>query len=200
LSTSPEPTKPKIEDEILYQSKIAQAHQWQPPALPTNATKLSDGQVMALIKFGGLTQSWPVGSELSGVGNSVLFPAGKVFIPYVKNNRIYVKTQTMFGDAEQTVQMNNEWPVNIPTGWDRNFNPSSFEIVDDTMLPVLQVRYDSANQIEIYGIFVSPNGGVTVAFGNSTYSASPGLGIPKIPDRKAWFKYPSTNHLGELAQ
>jgi hypothetical protein len=195
--------QPTIEEQIIRQSQLAQARQWQPPELPPNLRS----NPMVQLKFGGMTEVWPVHSEQDAptAPAAIILPGGgRVVIPYVKDNRIYVKTQTMFGDMEQTVQMNNEWPITIPPGWDRNFNANAFEIVDGTKLPVLQVRYNSANSIEVYGIFVSKNGSVTIAFGDGLK----GIAFPfvktmmptNIPDRKAWFQYPSSNFLGELAK
>jgi hypothetical protein len=46
---------------------------------------------------------------------------------------------------------------------------------------------------------VNDNGAVSIAFGNELSTQSPGLPIPKMPERKAWFIYPSSEHLGELA-
>jgi hypothetical protein len=106
----------------------------------------------------------------------------------------------MSGNAEQTVKMSNEWPLNLPVGWDRNFNNTEFEIVDNTNLPVLQIRYIAADSIEVSGIFVAPNGSVTIAFGDETTSCTPNARVPHVPERKAWFKYPSQDHLGELDQ
>ncbi len=196
---SPEPTAPTIEEQIGYYSKLAVARQWQPPELPNNLPQV-DGGAMVYVKFGGMTMYLPIGTNGWHNIDPFMGPSGSDnFTPYIKNNRLYVKTKTMFGDASQTVEMNNEWPATIPDKWDRNFNESSFEIVDNNTNPVFQIRYDAPNAIEIYGVFVAQNGAVTEAFGDETSELSPGLPIPKLPQRKAWFVYPSKNHLGELA-
>jgi hypothetical protein len=196
------PTNPPIEEQINYYSKMAQARQWLPPELPQNLPDFG-GTKLISVKFGGLTEDWPVGSEdreTSGnTAHPILFPGGRPVTAYIKDNRLYVKAQTPIGESETTVMMNNEWPIKIPDGWDRNFNATEFEIVDDKMLPVFQLRYDAAYAIEIYGIFVAPNGAVTIAFGDETSGSPPGRPIPNIPERKAWFKYPSKDNLGVLA-
>jgi hypothetical protein len=115
----------------------------------------------------------------------------------MQEKSVYIKAQTPFGTPEGTLKMCNEWPVSIPPDWDRNFDRNSFEIVDNKMLPIFQARYNSPNMIEVYGIFVSPAGGITIAFGHSLESVRPGFPVPAIPERKAWFKYPSKSHLGE---
>ncbi|MGA3284194.1 MAG: hypothetical protein ABSD57_07035 [Verrucomicrobiota bacterium] len=191
---------PTIEDEITHNARIAMARQWQPPELPSGIEGISiiiGSSARFDYDMSRLT------TDTSGVPNGhplVVFPGGSPAVsPYVKNNRLYVMIDTPFGTSRETVHMNNEWDSKIPSGWDRNFNSDRFEIVDDTKLPVLQVWYVTPFQIEINGIFVSENGGVAVAFGKGIAASSPGAPIPKIPDRKAWFKYPSKDHLEELA-
>lgn len=189
-------TNPTIQEEITYYSRRAIAHQWQPPELPK-------GQQQVSVKFGGVTSRYEV-SDLSSdrpFVPGIVMPGGIFVTPYIRNNRLYVKAPTPFGEAAQTVQMNDDWPIKIPDGWDRNYDPSSFEIVNEKRLPVIQIRYVTAFAIEVNGVFVSDNGAVTVAFGGHTVGTAPipGLPIPDIPERKAWFKYPSKDHLGELA-
>lgn len=179
--------------------KLAMSRQWKPPELPSSA--YAWGNIPRVrVRFGGITFDNLIGPEDNSGPPPILFPGtGPVFTPYVKDNRIYLKALAPIGKAAQTIQMNNEWIDNLPTGWDVNFNDNSYEIVDDNGLPVLQIRYDAPNDIEVYGIFVAPSGAVTVAFGDDTTSVPPGRGIPPIPVRKAWFKYPAKTFLGKLA-
>jgi hypothetical protein len=202
--TKTQSTGPTIEQQINRFAKEAIARNWQPPELPADAPSYPNGDKLVKIKLGGMTMTWPAGSESTEFTpprpGPIIMPGGlRIIEPYVKNNRVYVKAQTPTGSPAGTVQLNDEWPPDIPAGWDRNFNANTFEIVDNTQIPVFQIRYDSANRIEVYGIFVAPNGAVTVAFGDETETAAPGQTIPDIPERKAWFVYPSDRHLGELA-
>jgi hypothetical protein len=196
---------PKLttEQQVERNSQLARARQWEPPELPKDAP-WGGNNLYPTIKFGGATSTWEALAEPSNsrVPPPFLLPGGQVVTPYTKNNRLYIKAQTPTGDSISDVKLNNEWPTQIPDNWDRNFNSNSFEIVDDKRLPVFQIRYNSAYNVEIYGIFVAPNGAVTIAFGNSTESIpAPVVKIlmpKKISGRKAWFKYPSKVHLGEL--
>jgi hypothetical protein len=200
------PPKPTIEDQLFYKSGVIQARKWEPPELPPN----TPNPPIVQLTIGGMTETWPVYSEemASTKPSPVIMPGGsRVVIPYVKNNRIYVKTETMFGDKEKTVQMNNEWLSDIPIGWDRNFNENSFEMIDDATNPVLQVKYDSPSRIEVYGVFVDENGSITVASKSGLSGVAPvGIKLEKsilkgeIKEIKPWFTYPSIIHLGELAQ
>lgn len=199
LGATPTQT-PTLQDEINYYSNTAQASQWKPPEL--------NGQSAIMVRFGGFGLAEVISGNLSsstGEFPPVIASNGiGVVIPYIKNNRLYLKSQTMFGDAATTVQMNDEWPIHLPQGWDRNFNGNSFEIVDEKELPVFQVRYESANVIDVNGIFVAPDGSINVGFGEEIFGAPAGTAA-KIPEsaldgRKVWFKYPSRQFQGELVK
>ena len=199
LTDGTEPTNQTIEGQIDFYSKQAAARQWQPPELPPQLPDISGGGKMVTFKIGGgVTIALPVGAEGWHYLRPYSLIAGEDFTPYIISNRLYIKIKTPFGDAQQMIEMNNEWPPKIPAGWDRNFSANSFEIVDEQRLPVLQVRYDSPNKIEINGVFVASNGAITIAFGEGILQQRAGLPVPKIPERESWFKYPSKTHLGEL--
>lgn len=186
-----------IEDEVNYYSKTAQARSWLPPQLPDDFTQKG---AQVTLNFGGAITRWPAqfGRDAPDRPAPIILPGGRIVIPYVENQRIYVKTQNMFGDPDQSVVMNNEWPVRLRAGWDKNFNENSFEVVDESHLPVFQIRYLAPDSIEVRGIFVAPNGAVTVAFDNGLTGVAPGQKLPPIPSRKAWFKYPSEHFQGIL--
>ncbi len=187
-------TGPTIEEEITRNARVAMGRTWQPPELPSGAQYF-------VIKFGGMTSEYPI-SRANSEGEVmpwVRLDGAPEIIPYIKTNRIYLKASNPFGEPNDIVKMNTEWDSKIPVGWDRNYSPTKFEIVDHNGLPVMQVEYVRPDQIHVFGIFVSERGYVTVAFGGSTHTTAPGISIPDIPARKAWFKYPSKDHLGEYA-
>jgi hypothetical protein len=107
-----------------------------------------------------------------------------------------VQAQLPFGGPETTVKMNNEWPINIPAGWDRNFDANSLEIVNETTNPVFQICYDSPAKIRVYGGGLIEDGIISVAF-DGLASYSPGTPISSIPRVNPWFKYPSSTFFGK---
>lgn len=86
---------------------------------------------------------------------------------------------------------------NTNINWDRNYNDSAFEVVDDTGVPMLQIVYMTPNTVSIYGVFQGKHvyfaykGGVTV---NST--PEPYFPVGEYP-LKAIFKYPSRKYQGQ---
>jgi hypothetical protein len=199
-SKPPEHQPMPIVDQVAYYSKIAQARQWQPPIFGDMPP--SGEEPRAIINFGDVPINMPIPpvEEADTAPPAIIFGGGSPFTPYTKDNRIYIKARTMFADGEKTVQMNDDWTSEVPEGGDKNFNENSFEIVDADLLPVFQIRYETPTEIDVNGIFVAPTGEFEVAFGRIISFYGPGTRIPKIEGRKAWFKYPSKDHLGELAQ
>lgn len=184
---------PKItmEQEINQNAQRAMARHWEPPEFPQGAQGV-------MLTIGGNGVIFYDTLHLISQAPLMLMPGGYIVLPYLTNNRVYVKAQLPFGEAETTVKMNDEWPPKIPPGWDKNFDSKEFEMVDEGTNPVFQIRYNSPTSIEVYGVFVSENGAISIAF-NGVQSARPGIPVSSIPKVKAWFKYPSTRHLGELA-
>jgi hypothetical protein len=191
LAQNPTEIKPTLEEEINMNARRAMAKNWQPPQFP-------EGAQGVLLLVGGTVAEFFDRSRLMSQIPMVIGPAGRdVVFPYLTNNRVFIKTQLPSGDGPTTVKMSDEWPPQIPAGWDKNFNSQEFEIVDEETNPVFQIRYDNPTQIEVFGIFVSENGGISVDF-NGISQMSPGYQISSIPRVKAWFKYPSKDHLGDV--
>jgi hypothetical protein len=189
-------TSPTTEKQIEVFSKVAAARQWQPPELATNTE-------WVYIEFGAVIERysvWELEDPRIIFHPMVVLPGGRPgVIPFVRDRRLYLSILTPFGDSERPLKMNNQWPIEIPSGWDRNFDSQRFEIVDDRALPVLQVRYDSPSYVVVNGVFVSPEGNVSVVFGDQIRGGGTPGHVPDLSGRKAWFKYPSRDHLGDLA-
>src|SRR5882757_8676931 len=66
FNVAPSNARPRsIEEQVRYNSKVAVAHQWQPPELQDNPKHLTDrnGNLYVIIRFGGISQTLPVGPE-----------------------------------------------------------------------------------------------------------------------------------------
>ncbi len=77
--------------------------------------------------------------------------------------------------------------------WDRNFDKSALEIVDEKQAPVLQVIWKTPTNLVINGIFRLQNGSVVIADSNGWRPMKPGDNI------KPLFKYPSRRFQGQYA-
>ncbi len=85
-----------------------------------------------------------------------------------------------------------------PPGWDRNFDDSALEFVNQTGVPILQLIYGSSD-VTIRGVFVIGNS-VLAATENGTqyvkFDSAHSI-TPPITPPAAIFRYPSRSHSGE---
>lgn len=189
------------EPDVTLQS-LGIMPKWQPPELPTNCSNV-------FVEFGeGVTVGCPITSLTNyPIITTNLMPGfgllnGKSPIaPYIKDNRFYVGVENLFRTNLDTVFMNEDLDYALPKNWDRNYDSNAFEIIAEDGLPVLQIKYVQPNAIQVNGIFFISTNHVLVAFGHGIANRA----IP-ITDQNSsffrrtnWFKYPSKEHLGQLA-
>jgi len=74
--------------------------------------------------------------------------------------------------------------------WDRCFDDTSMEVVDENKEPVFQMIYTTPTDIVIRGIF-RDHGETFVATSDLTGFYPPGFPVPQFQPLKALFKYPS---------
>ena len=191
------PTNPPTKKQFEFLSHLVGGRNWMPPELAPGNLDFVEIKMAATIERSTpirlLSKSFVDGLQIR---DDHIFP----IVPYIMSNRVYLLAFTPFGRQAKTLYMNDDWVQLNQPGWDKNFDDTSFEIVDDNWLPVFQVRYRSPSRIEAYGIFLRANRTVQVAFGNTLSTDTSGH-IPEIRkgDRKAWFKYPSSSHPAERA-
>src|ERR1700722_1161675 len=75
--------------------------------------------------------------------------------------------------------------------WDRNFDKTALEVVDEKQAPVLQVMWKTPRNLVINGIFRLQNGSVVIADSNGWRPMKPGDKIRPL------FKYPSRRFQGQ---
>jgi hypothetical protein len=102
---------------------------------------------------------------------------------YFKNCKLYVNTDEI---------RDNEIAV-TPTLWDKNFNDTALEIVDENLMPRLQLIYRNPGNVMINGIFNVPGGVLAVEEMSIEYY--PPHKLP--PKLRRIFKYPSRKYKGQ---
>lgn len=113
----------------------------------------------------------------------------KIF--FDKNDNFKVDT-TIFdkrGNVAAIIKA-NDFSI-LQTRWDRNWDQTAFEIVDENGIPFFQIERPSHNNIRLRGIFRTSNGTVVIA-GNEGLYFNP---TTPIPAPATLFVYPSTNNL-----
>jgi hypothetical protein len=184
---------------VIPQAEPKPALKWQPPELPAGCTTVHilAGSTISTILVDSLT------NEPRNVISLVVTPTptgtNAVNISaFVKENRLYVRVPLPRGATTNPVPilMNNDLDEKLPPNWDRNYNQTAFEIVDEDESPLLQVVYKRPDDILVCGVFQSP-AGILAVFPKSMNFISPQL---PAQYRKPIFKYPSNLFPGVLAQ
>ena len=144
-----------------------------------------------------LTPNVPV--DLFGVGNSVIYIDGfentKVGATLV-NGEVLI-TAKLYAGMMGPVEVVNNKLVHTNPLWDRNYDSTAFEVVNEKLEPRLQVIQATPHSWKVYGVFVSGKGG---------FIAGPGHGLEfmavfpeslrlehKLP---RLFRYPSRKYQG----
>ena len=100
----------------------------------------------------------------------------------------------------------NEWVINHNNYFQRNYDKSAIEVIDQDGIPVLQVELINPNSLRLGGVFVSDSNIYIVT--DKGYRLIPLSGeqdslytvLQNEPIPKCWFVYPSDKHLGERVQ
>jgi len=105
------------------------------------------------------------------------------------DNKIHYRISIWNGMSPVEVT-DDEFSLHEPF-WDRNFDKTTLEIVDEKQAPVLQVMWKTPTNLVINGIFRLQNGSVVIADSN-------GWRPMKLGDKiKPLFKYPSRRFQGQ---
>jgi len=192
------------------------ANEWQPPELPPNCkfAYVSLGDAQFEIDLTKITPRHP------------FIPPGWGENPItvrLKNNRLYVDADAIYHGTDVTgLTMDPDVLDNgLRTGWDRNFSPNVFEVVNQDTNPVFQAIYIRPNSISLNGVFIATPTNETakypgLEFGQFLVMFSFGTNFSlSVADAKnvqqivrsgltrynsfREFNYPAYDHLGQFA-
>jgi hypothetical protein len=111
---------------------------------------------------------------------------------YVENEKLYVNTILYGSPTLAAVEIKHNEFIVRPPQWDRNFDDTALEIVDENLLPRLQLVYKTPRTVVINGIFKFSGGLVLMEEDGLTYN--PSSFKPKF---RRIFKYPSRLYQGQ---
>lgn len=126
-------------------SRISKPNDLLPPTPPM----FSEAQDEFHISGGTLT-----GSIKNGKSTCLVDVAGRCLVKgYVENGRFFADADIVVDGPNVDVQLTkNKLHKNIPA-WDRCFNSTALEVVDENLLPMFQIIYTTPHDIVIYGFF-----------------------------------------------
>jgi len=120
----------------------------------------------------------------------------------IKNNQLLISALIKNFDSKSAMEIiDNEWIVKENNVFDRNYNESALEIIDDKYnIPIFRMEMLNKNYYKITGVFIDQNQAFIVKDSNwvmlSDFKESEV--VKNCNDMKRFFKYPSKSHLGEV--
>jgi hypothetical protein len=133
-----------------YKTNSPKGHETeQQDFFPPSEPMFSEAKDRFNIVAGGISTTLGNGQLNYLVGS----PAGSPIKEYVENNKFFVDAILFQSPGFGSVELKkNVLHKNIPD-WDRCFNATTLEVVDDKLTPVFQMIYTTPNDIVINGIF-----------------------------------------------
>jgi hypothetical protein len=170
----------------------------QPPSV-TTTPRFGDSSNVFTVSFGGNQCAIRPGENaiLLGGGNGSFRAIGFsdepiILSAYIKDGKLVVDA-ILRGETRLIANVLQNTDIN----WDRNFDDSAFEVVDDKGVPMLQVVYMTPNTVSVYGVFQGKRtyfafpGGITFNFNSKSFPSVDGYPLKPI------FKYPSRKYQGQ---
>ncbi len=160
-----------------------------PPNQPTFKEALGD--FVALV--GGTQYSVSQLSTKQKPTRIIAFGDTPAITAYVEHDKLYVDTLLYYAPDKPPLQLVHNQLNGTPPQWDRNFDDSAVEIVDEKLTPRFQLVYKNTRTVVLRGVFQFRDG--AAVFGDhANYfigSREKEVNIARI------FKYPSRLHQGE---
>jgi len=117
----------------------------------------------------------------------------EILYAYLENGKLYVNTMLYSGSGIPPVEIKHNEFIVRPLQWDRNYDETALEIVDEKLQPRLQLVYKNPRNVVIYGIFTWPNGLILMDESGMMINPNP----PLAPKFRRIFKYPSRLYQGQ---
>jgi hypothetical protein len=115
---------------------------------------------------------------------------------YIESGRLYVDALLYYAAGQPPLQLVHNSLKDLPPQWDRNYDDSAIEIVDENLTPRFQIIYKNPRTVMLRGVFQFPRGdGVVVIEADRNRHFVGSLEDSVRIDRL--FNYPSRLHQGE---
>jgi len=145
-----------------------------------------------IVTFGSNSAVIPKNASKENPAHIINWGGTDILYAYVENGKLYVNT-ILYGDSPfAAVDIKHNEFVVRPSRWDRNFDETALEIVDENLLPRLQLVYKNPHNIVINGIFKFQGG--LILMEETGMTVNPSSINPKF---RRIFKYPSRLYQGE---
>jgi hypothetical protein len=116
----------------------------------------------------------------------------------VNDNQLLVDADIFLGVGQPPMLIRQNQISGRPSGWDKQSTSNALEIVNQKLLPVLQIIYLENALVVIKGVFANGDT-VTIADENSMVLAAKSEDVKSFPIKRL-FKYPSWKYPGVLEE
>jgi hypothetical protein len=192
-SNTPTPQKPpaakeKVPSEGLEFHEVPRAELGYPKQTVPDAFTIQMGGGMATtIPTEQLKNQVPF-SKMSGIKLSGEVPL-KIYFDNQQNLRVDATIYQRKDEVAAVIKGSNFAVLNV--AWDRNWDATAFEIVDERKIPIFQIERPQWNLLRIRGLFISSDGSIFVVNENEL-AINP---IQPVQPPSRLFEYPSKSHL-----
>jgi hypothetical protein len=162
----------------------------RPPAKQPTFTE-SPGDFVVII--GGTPHKISHASTRQNPTHIAPFGDSRAIKAYVEHDRLYVDALLHYAPDKAPLQLLHNNLRDRPSQWDRNFDDSAIEIVDEKLTPRFQLIYKDPRTAVLRGVFQFP-GGAVVFEDRSRFFVGSLEGTVRIA---RLFKYPSRLHQSE---
>jgi hypothetical protein len=119
----------------------------------------------------------------------------------MKDGVLYINADLFWKGNKQYVEVSNNQISNLPNGWQLNHDGAGAEIVNEYLVPILQIVYTGEHSAMVRGIFEKSNDCFLVTDeGLFHFPCAPGMVISNCPPLTRIFKYPAYRFPGQREQ
>jgi hypothetical protein len=163
-------------------------------AQPARSPRFREKVEMVRFVMGGMKAGDSVSTLRTRHVTPFRFGDAVPFEMYMEGDTVYVDVRV--GDGSRSspfVTIKHNEFVQPPVGWDRNFDDSALEFVNQNGLPMFQLIYAGPSIVQVTGIFVVDK--FLIIANETSMAINPGPGFYHLPE--PIFKYPSHLHARE---
>jgi hypothetical protein len=150
-----------------------------------------------MVLWGGNTTGIDTKASRENPHKMIRFDNSTSLVAYVENGRLYVDVHLYDNGPTSTPLQIVHNEVSVPPDWDKNFDDTALEIVDDKLIPRFQLSYKSKYVVEVNGIFATEGGLCSLTPNGMRFMRPPPVVVTPdlVPPRL--FKYPSRLYQGQ---
>jgi hypothetical protein len=115
----------------------------------------------------------------------------------IENHKVLVTANLYSGPGFNPLEVRNNQFTLRDSLWDRNFDDTAFEVVNQDLTPMMQIVYTTPHNVHIYGVFQSGGWVIAISPGRMSNLLSGTALTERDYSAKRLFRYPSRKYFGQ---